>query len=134
MGDKDYRTSLSSPDFRILCPLYSVCTIKNLVSRSQTLDGYARLSLDNVVVAAAEGDERYSGGGIIHGYRTLSSAFPELCKTTCIQLTFLSRNYNSRNKFNREKLDAGGGPETKHYFGMALAVDLVREIIIILTL
>ena len=106
MGDKDYRTSLSSPDFRILyiilCPLYSVCTIKNLVSHSQTLDGYARLSLDDVAVAAAEGDERYSGRGIIHGYRTLSSAFPELCKTTCIRLMFLLRNYNSRNKFNRE--------------------------------
>ena len=71
MGDKDYiRTLLSSPDFRILyrilCSLYSVCTIKNLVSRSQTLDGYMRLSLDDVAVTAAEGDERYSGGGIIH--------------------------------------------------------------------
>ena len=94
----------------MLCPLYSVCTIKNLaqlarlVSRSQTLDGYARLSLDDVVVAAVEGDERYSGGGtcIIHGYRTLSSAFPELCKTTCIRLTFSLHNNNSRNKFNRE--------------------------------
>ena len=67
-----------------------------------TLVGYVSLSLNDDMVAATEGDERYPGGGIFNGYRTLSSTFPELCKTMFGSCFDYVCNYNSRNKFNRE--------------------------------